>query len=111
MSKPKSYGDGRRMSLDEARERRQRIIAVHGSLDAGHDHGDDTCWRIAEAHDRDARTTDEGSGIRDWNAWWCFPCYDGLNQSGATQASDVGLIDGVPVAMCERCRQESEARP
>lgn len=93
----RSHGDGRRMTLAEAIERRARMIRVHGSLEEAHDHG----YGPAVHEDGDEPQD------RDWNCWSCVPCWEndrGDEPVDAVAPEDVGLLDGIPVAMCSRCR-------
>lgn len=98
----KSHGCGRRMArngpdaaLAEAIERRRRIIRAHGSLSEAQSHAFKYVEIYTDGGDRDDRR-------------WAYPrcectyIYPSLGQTET--AEDVGLIDGVPVAMCDDCR-------
>lgn len=90
MSTSRSYGDGRRMTLDEAIQRRERVIRVYGGL----------AITVPCARQQDRR----------WLSPVCqAPTCVGLGTSNgrigsAGLAGEVGMLDGVPVAMCSNCR-------
>lgn len=75
----RSYGDGRRMSVAEAIERRTRIARVFGCVSR---------WPGETVRDQDRR-------------WAAYGCTCGRS---ASKPEDVGLLDGIPVAMCSACR-------
>lgn len=91
-----SYGDGRRMSVAEAIGRRARMIRVHGSL--------------ANAYYRHQRHVVARDPWQD-RRWADFSCHSTGHHDGrewvsehVDQPEDVGLLDGIPVAMCAACR-------
>jgi hypothetical protein len=83
-----SCGDGRRMTIKEAVERRARMIRFHGSLELAFRHG-----RGADALMR-----------RDWNEWTCRIGRLGVCQGDAIASSDVAWIDNRVTAACPACR-------
>jgi hypothetical protein len=108
-----SHGDGRRMSMAEAVERRARMIRFHGSLEAAHRHGHGfatdpepretrvECTGYALDAD-DVKFPDLWVWIRAWIGWDCVLCNDGV----ATEAEDIAfdVSDGCIVPACPACR-------
>lgn len=98
----KSHGDGRRMTVAEAIERRARIIRVHGGLADAMDHARP-----------DTRTYDHQTHDRRWAYPWCessteLCLVDRMAPREAVGEDDVELDeDGIPVAACAECRGEA----
>lgn len=92
----RSHGDGRRMTVAEAVERRARMIRVHGGLERAFDHAGQAA--VAQLGCGVYKTTD----ARAWAGWQCssWACFE-----PADGADDVSPDDrGVLVPMCARCR-------
>ena len=101
----KSHGDGRRMTVEEAVERRSRMIRVHGSLRKAWQHGARTINAMEFGQADELR----GNAARWWNGWRCTATV-GTNQrrcfAVADAAEDVALVGAAeqPTAVCSRCR-------
>lgn len=104
-----SYGDGRHMTLDEAIERRRRWAAFWGGGDmlrafvaVIHRH-ESQLGEYLPPQDRrylppqDRRYLYTVCQARD-------PALDRQCTARTHEPDDVGLLNGVPVAMCVRCR-------
>jgi hypothetical protein len=87
-----SHGNGSRMSVAEARERRARMIRFHGSLENAHERGGASLFCY------------QPTG-REWNAWECCVCWSRGLEVDASAAPDVAVFEGEVVAMCSECRR------
>jgi hypothetical protein len=98
----RSHGDGRRMSVVEAVERRARMIRFHGSLEAAYQHG----------HQHVATDPERNEMPRAWSSWFCHLQLeqesDGVECTGdASEADDVEpdtADSGCIVSVCPACR-------
>lgn len=90
----RSHGDGRRMTLAEAVERRARIIRAWPKIGLAVTLMSRCGWPVHYVPRRNDRR---------WANIYCeSPSHRGRRR--ARKAEDVGLLDGIPVAMCSRCR-------
>lgn len=115
----KSHGDGRRMTLAEAIERRARILRAWGGLLDGRKDIDEQPPQHAIAH----RTQDGNAGALSHDhhrAWAAASCrvqrrisagFTPFCNADAGRPEDVALLDGIPVAMCSACRAAQRSRP
>jgi hypothetical protein len=95
---PRSHGDGRRMAIGEAVERRARTIRFHGSLEAACDNG-------MFSHPESSIPND--AMPRAWNGWTCHFKDDQEECFGdAAEAEDVDVDRGEKciVPCCVNCR-------
>jgi hypothetical protein len=90
----RSHGDGRRMSLAEAVERRARVIRFWGTMR----------YAYEEAHRVYGGPERQG---RNWGFWLCMMSRNGVPFGcgrRAPKAADVTMLDGECVAACPACR-------
>lgn len=96
-----SHGDGRHMTLDEAIERRRRWAAFWGG-------GDMLRAFVAVIHRHESQL---GEFYPPQDRRYLYtvcqardPALDRQCTARTHEPDDVGLLNGVPVAMCARCR-------
>lgn len=98
----RSHGDGRRMTLAEAIERRRRMAARFGSVDLALNRGAERAFLRPGGGRIGHRNHD-----RRWASDFCH--VDGCEADAGTD--DVVLADGVPVPMCSTCQAALPWRP